>query len=445
MEEEDREIWATMNNAIISILLVITIAVPLWFDGHIYSVFDLSKITILYILTFGLVAVWAIRGFHNKPPAVYIPKQKGIINIPGGLAYTIPSHIIQGKASYMNQLLYPILAILASTVISTAFAVNPYMSFAGTYKRYGGLVSTVVYMVLFFAVVEFVNRDRIKMFINVIILTACVSAVYGVLQYFGIDPYNWTTNFGFGQGIRYASTFGHPMFFGAYMAMTLSLVLYGILQGNKWMYPVAGLLMYAMFLSKTRAAFVGMIVALIYFFVLYRHRISYKVIGLILAVIIGLSIVMPGSPIKRFGQDLKGWKPRASIAERIRVGMTTLDIIRDYPLFGVGLDCLGTKYATYYEIRYKEVCKGNSSRAHNAVLNILVEQGVLGLLAWLYIIVIYFREVLANREDPLVVALSSGVVAYTIQNLFSFGGVGITPLFWMLMGMTVVAVKNDRC
>lgn len=398
-----------MNNAIISILLVITIAVPLFFDGHAYSVFDISKITVLYILTFGLIALWAIRG---------------------------------GFRWAQNALTYPILAILASTIISTVFAVNPYLSFAGVYKRYGGLLSTMVYMVLFFAVVEFVNRDRIKMFVNVIVLTACVASVYGILQCFGLDPYNWTNTFGFGT--RSASTFGHPSFFGTYLIMALPLVLYGILQGNRWMYPVAGLLMYAMFLSKTRSAFVGMIVALIYFFVLYRHRISYKVVGLVLVVIIGLSFVMPHSPVKRFGYDLKNWKPSGTIGYRLRIGMTTLDIIRDYPTFGVGMDCLGTRYATYYETRYKEICKGNNNRAHNAVLSILVEQGVVGLLAWLYIIVIYFRKVLANSDDLLVVALSSGVVAYIAQNMFSFGGVGVTPLFWMLMAMTVVIMKNNE-
>lgn len=440
-----------MNNTAISILLVITITVPLFLDGHLYSVFDLSKITVLYILTFILIGLWAVRGLGYRRSFVRAinPNGRRFIDV-------IDFEVTIWSIIRDNPLGYPILAILFSCIISTVFAVNPYLSFAGVYKRYGGLLSTMVYMVLFFAVVEFVNRDRIKMFVNVIILTACVAAVYGILQHFGVDPYNWTNTFGFGT--RSASTFGHPSFFGAYLIMTLPLVLYGILQGNRYLYPVAGLLIYAMFLSKTRSAFVGMVVALIYFFVLYwnckeyhysirmaqyRKRISYKIFGLVLAVIIGLSFVMPHSPVKRFGYDLKNWKPSGTIGERLRIGMTCLDIIRDYPAFGVGLDCLGTKYATYYETRYEGKCRGNNNRAHNAVLSILVEQGVVGLLAWLYIIVIYFRKVLANRDDLMVVSLSSGVVAYGIQNMFAFGSAGITPLFWMLMGMTVVGVKNE--
>ena len=44
------------SQTIIAILLVIIIAVPLYFDTHIHSVFDLSKITILYVLTFAMLA-----------------------------------------------------------------------------------------------------------------------------------------------------------------------------------------------------------------------------------------------------------------------------------------------------------------------------------------------------------------------------------------------------
>ncbi len=49
------------DQIIIAILLVIIIAVPLFFGGSLYSVFDLSKITILYILAFTILAIWSIK------------------------------------------------------------------------------------------------------------------------------------------------------------------------------------------------------------------------------------------------------------------------------------------------------------------------------------------------------------------------------------------------
>lgn len=394
-----------MQKTIISLLIIITVAVPLWFDGHCYSVFDLSKVTLLYILTFILLAVWAVRG----------------------------------RVPHQNPFTYPILAVLISASISTALSIHPYISLVGTYKRYGGLITLMVYVVLFYAVTEFVNKQKIATFINVVILTSSVAALYGVVQYLGVDPYHWTTSFGF--GIRPSATFGHPMYLGAYLAMSIPLAVYGVMKGQWWLSPIWGLLLYAMFLSKTRSAFVGLIVALIYFFVLHRKQISYKLIGIILAVMICLSVFMPNSPVKRFGQDLKDWKPSRTIAERLRIGMTCLDIIRDHPIVGIGPDCLAMTYATYYEARYKTRCVRVTNRAHNSILEVLVTQGIVGLLAWAYLVVIYFGMVLRNRDDLVVVALSSGVVAYGVQSMFSVSGPGITPLFWLLMALTVVVVK----
>jgi hypothetical protein len=401
-----------VKRSIISLLLIITVLVPLWFDGHLYSTFDLSKITVLYILAFTLLGVW-----------VYIGK------------------VSVFKRDPYNILTYPILGIFASCIISTVFAVSPYVSFAGTYKRYGGLVTNAVYMILFFAVIEFVDMKRVRYFIHAILITAGVSCVYAVVQYAGLDPYNWSIDFGY-RG-RPSAAFGHPTFFSAYLSMALCLCIYLIMKGNKWMYGLAILFIYCMVISVTRSAFVGMAVSLIYFFLLYKKRVSYKLVGAVLIVIICLNIFIPDSPVKRLHRELKGWNPTGNIGYRLRIGAVCSDIIKDNPVVGIGLDCLGSKYQQYYERRYNEVCISGNNRAHNAVMSILVEQGVIGMMMWLWLLFYYFWIVFQKRDNLLVVALSSGVVAYSVQNMATFGGVSITPLFWMLMALTIVVIKNE--
>ncbi|MAE81435.1 MAG: hypothetical protein CMB80_01775 [Flammeovirgaceae bacterium] len=403
-----------MNKTIISILLIITVGAPLFIAPNIYSVFDLSKITFVYILTFILIGIWAVRG-------------------------TVP---------HRNILTYPVLAVLFSSIIATVFAIHPFVSFAGTYKRYGGLMSLVVYIVIFYAVVEFVKKSDIQKFLNAVIITASVAAVYSFIQYSNLDPYNWSIDFGYDG--RPSATFGHPTFFSAYMAMTVPLVIYGIMKGKYWLYPVAGLLMYALFLSKTRAGFIGLVVAMIYLFVLAFIRIKvrtnchrYIFITIFAGVIIGLNVFMPNSPIKRFQAEYKEWNMEGNIGYRVQMAMTCLDIIKDNSVVGIGMDNLAYKYSEYYQKRYKKDEDRYNNRAHNAILEVLATQGIIGLLAWLYIIVIYFHMVYKNRQDLMVITLSSCVVAYMAQNMFTFGGIGITPLFWMLMGMTVVQAKKD--
>jgi len=193
----------------------------------------------------------------------------------------------------------------------------------------------------------------------------------------------------------------------------------------------------------TRSAFVGMAVSLIYFFLLYKKRVSYKLVGAVLIVIICLNIFIPDSPVKRLHRELKGWNPTGNIGYRLRIGAVCSDIIKDNPVVGIGLDCLGSKYQQYYERRYNEVCISGNNRAHNAVMSILVEQGVIGMMMWLWLLFYYFWIVFQKRDNLLVVALSSGVVAYSVQNMATFGGVSITPLFWMLMALTIVVIKNE--
>ena len=56
----------------------------------------------------------------------------------------------------------------------------------------------------------------------------------------------------------------------------------------------------------------------------------------------------------------------------------------------------------------------------------------------------YARMVWKNRHNPKIIVLSSAVVAYLVQNMFSFGAIPITVLFWYLIGMTLVIVENEK-
>ena len=66
------------DKVITAALLAIIVAVPLYFDVHLYSVFDLSKITILYILTFAILAAWVYKDhfsiFISTTPMQFQPE-----------------------------------------------------------------------------------------------------------------------------------------------------------------------------------------------------------------------------------------------------------------------------------------------------------------------------------------------------------------------------------
>ena len=465
------------DQIIIAMLLVIIIAVPLYFDIHLHSVFDLSKITILYVLTFAILTIWSIKTIINcrqiRPEFTVIGRDNQI-------------------QQYLRQpLILPILAFLFVSGFATVFSINPYLSLVGTYKRYGGFLSTIVYISLFFIIVHFIDKKRLNALCNAIILTAGFSSVYGILQHFGLDLYHWSTSFGF--GIRVSATFGHPAFFSAFLIMVIPLVLIKIFSDtpeqncrassdfrrSTFLYMgILSLLIVAFYYTKTRASFLGLLISNIFFFSLIGKKslLTNKIKTIITAtIIIGLSIFFNVSDrtsvIGRFIDDIEPAlldserphpflensyeeigivsKLKSSVFLRVFQYMTGREIIYDYPVLGIGPETLGMIYPQYLSRVYRETSEHrefkNQNRIHNDFLDMAVSRGLLGLGVYLWFIFAYARMVWkrckkANSSDrTLIIGLCAGCLAYFIQNQFSFGHVPILTLFWFLVAMSVIA------
>ncbi|MDR4496450.1 MAG: O-antigen ligase family protein [Candidatus Scalindua sp.] len=463
------------DNLIMAILLICIIAVPLFYDVHLYSVFDLSKITILYILILAIVGIWSLKTLtinwkENRLSNVYDDEMKGVCGRKSFFGYNSASFHLAGP------LHFPMIAFVVVTALATVFSINPFTSLLGAYKRYDGLVSTLVYVTLFYTVVHFVERKRLSLFLDVIISTAGVTAVYGVFQHFGIDFYQWSTDFGF--GIRVSSTFGHPAFFSAFLIMVIPLVMVKIFS-DKSNYKVGiymailTLLMVAFYYTKTRAAFLGLIFSLFFFFsftgrkILFVNKIkSIVTITILIGISVSANINNKTSVIGRFTQDLQPvqtWNPNPEDREagitdqlggtmgmRVFQNLTALKIIRDYPVFGIGPETLGMIYPQYLSRVYKEknVQRNfeNQNRIHNDILDMAVSRGLLGLGVYVWFIFSYVRMIWKgyrkcdNKKNKiLIVGLFSSCFAYFIQNQFSFGHIPILTLVWILVGFSVIA------
>ncbi|MCP4268463.1 MAG: hypothetical protein GY777_23280, partial [Candidatus Brocadiaceae bacterium] len=388
------------------------------------------------------------------------------------------------------------------TGFATAFSINPYLSLVGTYKRYGGFISTIVYVSLFFIIIHFIDKKRLWSLLNMIILTACFASIYGILQHFGLDLYRWSTSFGF--GIRVSATFGHPAFFSAFLIMVIPLILIKIFSNppiQNCLSPVPGhtgessrfrcstflylgilaLLIIAFYYTKTRASFLGLLISNIFFFSLIgkKNLLANKAKTIVtITIIIGISIFFNVSDrtsvVGRFIDDVEPAlldsnesspflensykevditsKLKGSVFSRAFQYMTGIKIIRDYPVLGIGPETLGMIYPQYLAKVYKE--KGeyrhfeNQNRIHNDFLDMAVSRGLTGLVIYLWFIFAYARMVWkgskrANRSDKvLIIGLCTSCLAYFIQNQFSFGHVPILTLFWFLIAMSVIASSS---
>ncbi len=480
------------DQIIIAILLVIIIAVPLYFDVHLHSTFDLSKITILYVLTFAILAIWSIKDIVNcmSPPeqTCRAGEQHNRAGRQARTRPTINDQNIRIQQHLRQPLILPILAFLFVTGFATAFSINPYLSLVGTYKRYGGFISTIVYISLFFIIIHFVDKKRLSALCNVIILTACLSSIYGILQHFGLDLYKWSTPFS--PGIRVSATFGNPVFFAAFLIMVIPLVLIKIFSCNEWFKTylfigILALLLIAFYYTKTRASFLGLIISNLFFFYFIGKKVflanKTKTVVTI-TIIIGISIFFnvnnknsvvekligsltpaisdskqpsvfkenaPSASIDTYWDVDLAHQLEGSVLIRFLIYMAGLKVIYDYPILGIGPDTLGMVYPQYiaklHRETYKQTAFTNQNRVHNDFLDIAVSRGLPGLGIYVWLIFAYARMVWKGHKKAemadkiLIIGLSSGCLAYFVQNQFSFGHIPIITLSWFLIAMTVIA------
>ncbi len=420
------------DQIIIAMLLVIIIAVPLYFDIHLHSVFDLSKITILYVLTFAMLAIWSIKTIINCQSERHSRAGRQVRPEP-----TVNGQDIQIQQYLRQPLILPILAFLFVSGFATVFSINPYLSLVGTYKRYDGFISTIVYISLFFIIIHFIDKKRLSALCNVIIVIACFSSIYGILQHFGLDLYHWSTSFGF--GIRVSATFGHPAFFSAFLIMVIPLILIKIFSNptdqycrppaspttSFWRVPdrqpdkavLAGteassnfkcstflymgtltMVIVAFYYTKTRASFLGLLISNIFFFSLIGRKslLANKTKTIVtITIIIGISIFFNVSDrtsvIGRFVDDVKpalldnkeshpfledsyeeigiASKLKSSVFLRVFQYLTGLKIIYDYPILGIGPETLGMIYPQYLSKVYREAGEYREFKNQNRIHN----------------------------------------------------------------------------
>ncbi|MEK9149132.1 MAG: O-antigen ligase family protein, partial [Candidatus Desantisbacteria bacterium] len=319
--------------------------IPVYFDTRIQNVFDLSKLTALYLLTLILLAGWSTK-------LLFLPKPL--------------------KALKPGPLKWQILAFFLISVISCLFSVNRTVSFFGYYRHYEGLLSLICYLTLFYSAINLFDKRSVEVPVNILLLTAATTAIYGMFQHFGLDPFSWQG--AAGNPNRLSSTFGNSAFFSGYLVIllpisitqylrqktTISLIIYG---------AISFLLCIAFLLTNTRACYVGLFFGLaVLILLLIKKRSLWTKKALLLIILLLIPTIYYNlkpetSAIGRFldvfnksstgeavssklstlaykAETSEGFGGSAAI--RVYLWKDVIGIIKEHPFLGTGLDTLGS-------------------------------------------------------------------------------------------------------
>lgn len=218
-------------------------------------------------------------------------------------------------------------------------------------------------MIAFFVLAASVagSRRRVTVAFAVFALCACVLALHGVDQ--SLNGIGWT---GMGMAedgrIQYVGIFNDPndlgLLFAAVLPMTFYLSGRGGFLGRIFWLAAAALLLYGVFLTNSRGAFLAVLV-IGGAYIWYRR-------GMVTAAVLGSVGLVVMQLLSSRMQELDA--DESSAAGRVDAWYEGLHMFLSHPLFGVGAGNF-TEY--------------NYLTAHNSFVLVLAEIGFFGFITWL--------------------------------------------------------------
>ena len=208
-------------------------------------------------------------------------------------------------------------------------------------------------------------------------------------------------------------------------------------------YGFAGTLVVMIFLTQSRAGFLGLAMMGIPYLVSSARR-GFAPIALMLAAAAAAAVFVPSKAWNRLGGILKltdtetiaQADPEGSAAQRFELLKTALTITRDHPLMGIGLGGYSVANAAYRpDIGYRD--------AHNTYLRMAAELGLPGLSFFLVMVGAVWkamsraRRSIAEASPSIAVGLRNlqlGLLGFLVAGLFgSYGWQGFFHVFLAIM------------
>ena len=387
------------------------IIIPLFFNVYSSRIFEPDKISILRTLSIMGLSIWIVKIIEEGRSKWTNTQLKGVKNY-----IKLPFFI-------------PVLILVLSYLIATAFSISPSTSFFGSYQRLQGLYTTFSYIILFTIVAANLRkRAQIERLVTVVSLVSLPVALYGVLQKYGLDPVPWEGD----VSVRIASTMGNSIFVAAFLIMAFPLTLLRIIQNFRALLVVeekvyvyiiratfyvfiACLQIIAIYLSGSRGPLLGLIVSIFILAILFVIRSKKRWISVLLvgiSLVFGILLVTLNSNVGllagirespafgRFGSLLDPESNSALVRRYIWEGalklvsphdpleypdgsLDSLNSIR--PIIGYGPETMFVAYNQFYIPELGQVEKRNASpdRSHNESWDAMITTGIFGLIAYL--------------------------------------------------------------
>lgn len=374
------------------------------------------------------------------------------------------------KPSYLlflkEKLSLTLVLFLFWCLITISWATNQYESFRVVLPW---MCAGFAYFILARSLAWTRNLDT---FLKIMLISGFSAATIGVFQYlfdFGLFP----------QVEIPASTFGNKNMGAEYVVLTIPLAFYFFFKekkkGTEYLYlaMLSNMLLYVIYV-RSRSAYLSVAIQAVFFglFCLFEYKKNhenvifdkaklFKLVGLSFYLLIAMNFNSSG-----FKWGFSEYFDRvASVSEQTSLDMSkgnsripywvnSLEMLKDYPLGGVGVGNWSIEYPKYYDMVLPDNDLDNGvkfDQLHNDFLEIFVSTGIIGGLLFLSFIFFFFRESyllifrkLEFKQKNAVLFMALGFLGFCVFANFNYPlQVFVSMMVICSYAAAVIALKID--
>jgi putative inorganic carbon (HCO3(-)) transporter len=390
------------------------------------ELFEFNKIVLVYLGTVIIVVLWLVKMVYAKKWIF----RRTILDIP-------------------------LIIFLFSQLLSTIFSIDPRTSMLGYYSRFnGGMASLVCYILLYWAWVSNIGRERALKSLKIIFASAIIVCLYAVLEHFGIDKNIWVQD----VQARVFSTLGQPNWLATWIVALIPLTWAYLTKSrekgkrNLLFWAITFVLFpLTIFYTKSRSGFLGLGVAFAAFSFLafFREKKTVKKLLLIFVSIAAIAILVgtPWSPEKPVTENVPAYEMGGTESGDIRkiVWKGALEIWKHHPIVGTGVETFAYSYYKQRPPAHNLVSEWDFlyNKAHNEYLNYMANSGTLGITSYLTLVFFTIYFLYKNKGD-FNLALLSGYLGILAANFFGFSVTPVNLLFFLYPGVAFSLSQRDK-
>jgi O-antigen ligase len=358
-------------------------------------------------------------------------------------------HLVKNRQNifeekYIKILFISLVLFVGFTLISALKTDEKYTAFLGENMRRTGALNYISLSILLLSAATYIRIQNLNRIYGVGLFTGVVVGGYGLLQSSGIDFVQWNNPYN-----SIISTLGNPNFSAAIMAVLATLIFGPVINTNfnhkirTTCFLISGILLYTIYQSDARQGLISIAIGIGFYLTVFIYS-KNRLLGLtsifsgffisILAILGMLQIGPLTSLLYKPSVTVRGYYWRAGI-----------EMLKDHPFFGVGLDRYGAYFKEYRESSYS-LNYGfdiTSTNAHNVPIQIFSTGGIFVGLAYIAILlIIIWRGISGIKKNSgnnrlAIASLFSAWLSFQAQSIISIDNIGITVWGWVLGGAVI--------